>query len=66
MPSGMHGQATWGGKGGRPSDDPFLRALQGGLRSFRAPESLRARIGAMLAVEQARAAAGEPDDESPR
>jgi hypothetical protein len=66
MPSGMHGQAAWGRRGGRPSDDPFLRALQGRLRSFRAPESLRARIEAMLAVEQASGAGGEPEDEPPR
>jgi hypothetical protein len=65
MPSGMHGRGAWG-RGGRPTNDPFLRALQGRLRAFRAPESLRARIGAMLAVEQALADAGEPEDELPR
>jgi hypothetical protein len=65
MPSGMHGTGAWG-RGGRPTDDPFLRALQGRLRAFRAPESLRARIGAMLAVEQAVTDAGEPGEELSR
>ena len=46
---------------GRPSDDPFFRALQGRLAAVRAPESLRARIGAMLAVERACEPAGELD-----
>jgi hypothetical protein len=48
---------------GRPSDDPFLRALQGRLRGVRAPESLRLRIRVMLAMERARTLVGEPEDD---
>jgi hypothetical protein len=33
---------------------------------IRAPESLRARIGAMLAVERAHLPAGEPEPPRPR
>lgn len=54
--------ATWRADSGCSSDDPFLRAIQGRMERIRAPESLRARIGAMLAVEQAHSA-GEPEDD---
>lgn len=46
----------------RPTDDPFLRAIQGRMKPLRAPESLRARIGAMLAVERGLPPAGEPEN----
>jgi len=46
----------------RPTDDPFLRAIRGRMEPLRAPESLRARIGAMLAIERARLPVGEPED----
>jgi hypothetical protein len=48
---------------GRSLDDPFLRAMRGRLENIRAPESLRARIDAMLAAERSRR---EPDDDWPR
>lgn len=43
----------------RLTDDPFLRAIRGRMETLRAPESLRARIGAMLAVERGLPPAGE-------
>ena len=56
----------WRQNGGRSSDDPFLRAVQGRLAAVRAPESLRARIGAMLAAERGDTAFREPEDDQPR
>jgi len=56
----------WRQDWGRTSDDPFLSAIQGRMVRIRAPESLRARIGAMLAVERAHLPAGEPEPPRPR
>jgi len=52
--------------GNQASEDPFLRALRSRVAWVRAPESLRARIGAMLAAERARVRSGEPEDGSAR
>ena len=46
----------------RPSEDPFLRAVQSRMATFRAPESLRSRISAMLVIEGLRSGPGEPAD----
>ena len=47
----------------RPSEDPFLRAVQTRMATFRAPESLRSRISTMLVIERLRAVPGEPEDD---
>jgi hypothetical protein len=46
----MKTEATGDGRPGL-GDDGWLGAVRTALRATRAPESLRARIGAMLAVE---------------
>jgi len=61
MPSGEPRRSRWAEDERRPSEDPFLRALQGRLTAVRVPESLRARIGAMLALERASAVLWEPE-----
>lgn len=44
------------------SEEPWLAAVRRELRAVRAPESLRARITAMLAVERQLSLRWEPDD----
>ncbi len=48
-----------------PPADPLLAAVRSCLAVERAPDRLRARIGAMLALEQL-SAGGEPHHEGPR
>jgi hypothetical protein len=49
-----------------PAGDPFFAAVRSCLAVERAPDTLRQRIGAMLALEQYPAGPGEPCREGPR
>ncbi|HSB53439.1 MAG TPA: hypothetical protein VLD58_03750 [Gemmatimonadales bacterium] len=49
-----------------PRADPFFQAVRCRLAAERAPDTLRIRIGMMLALEQLAGGAGEPGHEGPR
>jgi hypothetical protein len=59
-------QDGYGRQAAMVEDDPLLRAVRLRVRAIRAPESLRARIAAMLEWESGEDHEGEPRSDSRR